>query len=85
MTSFTTEWTDDALDELTLLWLQAPDPAAVVRAQAQIDYVLSHDPLGHGVEISEGLRELTEPPLRVLYSVDTTKQTVEVSSVKPSA
>src|SRR5262245_4577658 len=57
------------LDELTLLWLQATDPNAVTQAEATIYSLLRRAPLQHGAEISEGLRELTVPPLRVLYSV----------------
>jgi hypothetical protein len=85
MTSYTVEWTDDALDELALLWLMAPDPQAVTRAQAKIDSFLGRDPLHYGAEVKEGLRELSVPPLRVLYSVDTTRRLAEVCAAKPSA
>jgi hypothetical protein len=75
-------WTDDTLGDLASMWLTAADPRSVTQAQAAIDSLLSRNPLGHGAEISEGLRELTVPPLRILYSVDTNKRVVEVSAVK---
>jgi hypothetical protein len=64
------EWTDDAIDELTALWLQASDPNEVTAAQATIDGLLARAPLHHGQEVSEGLRRLVVPPLRVNDSVD---------------
>ena len=42
------EWTDQVLDELTVLWMIAADPRTVTRAQASIDSLLSRGPLHHG-------------------------------------
>ncbi len=84
MNPYSVDWTDDALDSLALLWLQAAAPADVNQAQAMIDSLLARAPLHHGTEVSEGLRELTIPPLRVLYSVDDAQRAVEVSSVRLS-
>ena len=82
MNSYTVEWNDDALDQLAVEWMQAPDPRAVNAAQTTIDRLLSRDPLGHGVEVSEGLRRLTVPPLSVQYTVDEERREVEVCSVR---
>lgn len=82
MNPFSVSWTDDALDSLALLWMHAANPADVSRAQVMIDSLLARGPLHHGTELSEGLRELTVPPLRVLYSVDDVQRMVDVSSVR---
>jgi hypothetical protein len=82
MNPFTVDWTDDAIAELTTIWMQASDPDEVTAAQATIDSLLARAPLHHGTEVSEGLRALVVPPLRVLYSVDQTTRHVEVSLVK---
>ena len=82
MNPYTVDWTDDAVDELTNIWMQAADPDAVTAAQSTIDTLLSRAPLHHGTEESEGLRRLVVPPLRVLYSLDQARRYVEVSSVK---
>lgn len=81
MTPYTVDWTDDAEDALTLIWLQTFDPA-VTAAQAQIDQLLGRDPLGHGRLLHEGLYQLVEPPLTISYSVDQAKKVVEVSAVR---
>jgi hypothetical protein len=85
MNLYTVNWTDDALNELASLWLQASDPDEMTRAQATIDTLLARAPLHHGEAVREGLRRLIVPPLRVLYTVDTSARHVEVASVKPAS
>lgn len=85
MNLYTVDWTDDALNELAALWLQTSDPDAITRAQATIDTLLARAPLHHGEAVREGLRRLIVPPLRVLYTVDTSSRRVEIASVKPAS
>jgi len=81
MTSYTVDWTPDAEDALTLIWLQTYDPA-VTAASDQIDRLLARDPFGQGQLAHEGLYKLTVPPLTAYYSVDSAHNTVEVSAVR---
>lgn len=81
MTSYTVDWTTDAEDALTLIWLQTHDLAATA-ASDQIDRLLARDPIGYGKHLGEGLYKLTVPPLTAYYAVDQAKKTVEVSAVQ---
>jgi plasmid stabilization system protein ParE len=81
MTPYTVEWTSTAEDQLTDIWLQAPDPAEVTKATAAIDGMLARNPLHHGVEVREGLRKITVSPLTVFYEVHPTRPVVEVGAV----
>ncbi|HTU94013.1 MAG TPA: type II toxin-antitoxin system RelE/ParE family toxin [Gemmataceae bacterium] len=81
MTSYTVDWTSDAEDGLTQIWLQTYDPA-VTSASNQIDRLLARDPFGHGQLAHEGLYKLTVPPLTAYYSIDQAHNTVEVSAVR---
>ena len=81
MISYTVDWTTDAEDELTQIWLQTYDPA-VSAASDQIDRILARDPIGSGKHLGEGLYKLTVSPLTAYYSVDQAKKTVEVSAVR---
>lgn len=80
MTPYTVDWTPDAENSLTLIWLQTSDPAATA-AQAKIDQLLARNPSGHGELLHEGLYRLIEHPLTVYYSIDHTHKTVEVTEV----
>lgn len=81
MTSYVVDWTDAALDMLADIWTQASNRSAVNAAQNHIDALLARDPLGGGQPLGEGLYKLVVPPLKVFYSVDPAKKTVEVSVV----
>ena len=80
MTPYTVDWTTNAENALTLIWMQTFDPD-VTAAQAQIDQLLARDPLGHGKLLHEGLYRLITHPLTVFYSIDQAHHTVEVSEV----
>jgi plasmid stabilization system protein ParE len=82
MTPFLVDWTDDALDMLADIWMQAGNRATVNAASDQIDRLLARDPFGHGQLAHEGLYRITEPPLTAYYSVDSVHNTVEVSAVR---
>ncbi len=81
MTPYTVEWTSTAEDQLTDIWLVAPDPRAVTTATAAIDGLLARNPLAHGTEVQEGLLKIRIAPLTVYYEVDSSRSVVEVSAV----
>ena len=82
MTRYTVVWQRDAQDELTELWLDAHDRAAVTAAAHAIDVDLSQNAAIKGVEIAEGLRAFFAPPLRILYTVDKGDRLVDVVRVR---
>jgi plasmid stabilization system protein ParE len=81
MTPWTVESTSIAEDQLSDIWLHAPDQRAVTAAQAAIDRMLARDPLAYGKEVREGLRKLTVLPLTVYYEVRPAQQVVEIQAV----
>jgi hypothetical protein len=82
MNPFAVEWEPDVEDELARLWLRAPDPAAVTRAQARIDELLERNPAGNGQLLSEGLYRIEVPPLLVNYTIDHAGRSVSVTWVR---
>jgi hypothetical protein len=82
MNSFTVVWLDQAVGELAGYWLESDVRDEITRAVAEIDQQLRHGPENKGSEVSEGLRKLVVPPLRVFYSVQPENRMVEVSSVR---
>jgi hypothetical protein len=81
MTPYTVDWDSTAEDQLADIWLRSPDPGAITAAQAAIDRLLASNPLGHGVDVREGLRKITVPPLTVFYEVHAPQPVVQVSAV----
>jgi hypothetical protein len=65
---YTVVWEPAALDELALLWMNAPDRRAVSAASNAIDATLRRDPYGSSKTIPGG-RALAVPPLVVAFSV----------------
>jgi hypothetical protein len=57
-----------AMDELTEIWLEAADPAAVEEASNNLDVMLATDPLRHGIQ-SGSNRIVFVPPLGVVFLV----------------
>lgn len=68
MTRFTVVWHQKALDELATLWIEAADRGAVTSAAGAIDRYLASDADGKGTPIVDVIRQLTVPPLRVLFA-----------------
>jgi hypothetical protein len=66
---YTVVWQAATEQDLILLWMSAPDQAAVTAACNAIDAALQSDPLGVGESRSGIKRILIEPPLAVLYDV----------------
>jgi hypothetical protein len=79
--NYAVDWLPQAEIALADAWLQAVDPGAVTKAQAEIDRLLARDPIGKGQHLHEGLHQLIVSPLTVFYSVDVTARRVEVSQV----
>jgi mRNA-degrading endonuclease RelE of RelBE toxin-antitoxin system len=79
--SFEVEWHPAAENQLTNIWLSAPDQSAVTRAAFQIDSTLANDPFGVGESRADNRRILIELPLSVFYEVDTLNRIVHVVSV----
>ena len=81
MTRFTVVWHQDARDELARLWMVATDRGAVRSAADAIDRDLAVDAPFKGNPIPDGLRQLTVPPLRVLFAVSQGDRMVRVLEV----
>ena len=81
MTRFTVTWSDAAIDELAAIWLAGGDRADITAAARAIDRDLSSDPQQKGAFVSEGLRHLDEPPLRVVFVVRAPDCIVDVVAV----
>jgi hypothetical protein len=69
MTRYTVVWHQEALEELTELWMGASDRTAVTLAASAIDRHLAIDATEKGIAAPDDLRQLTIPPLRVLFVV----------------
>lgn len=82
MIRYTVVWPSGSEDELAQIWIHAQDRLAVTAAADAIDQQLSVDALTKGIELSEGLRALFAPPLRVLFAVREDDRIVEVLRVR---
>ncbi len=82
MTRHTVVWVQSAQDDLADLWLTSTDRNSVTVAAHGIDQELSQDGATKGTALSEGLRALFVPPLRVLFAVRDDDRIVEVLRVR---
>jgi hypothetical protein len=82
MTRYIVTWVESAQQELAQVWIDAPNREAVTAATHAIDKELVEDAATKGSELSEGLRELIIPPLRVLFLVREPDRLVEVCTVR---
>jgi hypothetical protein len=80
VTRYTVAWHNDALDELTSLWMASTDRRSIAAADA-IDSELAQDAGLAGVTVGDDLRELLLPPLRVLFSVSEPDRLVKVMTI----
>ena len=78
---FTIRWIPSAERELAESWLAAPDRNAVTAAAYAIERLLEVDPLRAGESRPNGRRILLEPPLGVLFEVDSKREVVRVVKV----
>jgi plasmid stabilization system protein ParE len=82
MTRYTVVWVDSAKDELAEVWMSSADREAVVAATQAIDGELAQDATTRGDELSEGLRSLFVPPLKVIFVVREPDRIVEILRVR---
>lgn len=82
MSPFLVEWETAAEDELARIWLRSSDPQAITAAQAKADQLLARDPVKYGRHLSEGLYGLDTPPLVLIYTIDSTNRSVQVTWVR---
>ena len=68
MTRFTIVWHALAQDELARIWLDAADRQSVTLAANAVDRDLATDAMAKDIQVEGGLRELTVPPLRVVFA-----------------
>ena len=81
MTRYTVVWHNDALNELTSLWMASTDRRSIAAAADATDRELAQDAGLAGVTVGDDLRELLVPPLRVLFSVSEPDRLVKVTTV----
>jgi len=74
-------WSRVAEDELTHLWLNAADRAAINTAAHSIDVRLAADAPNEGESRSNGFRILFASPLAATYRVDANSHDVYVAHV----
>ena len=79
---YTVVWTHSARAELAELWLKSSQRKSVSFAADAIDERLAEDASAKGTEISEGLRAILAPPIRVLFAVSEQDLVVEVLCVQ---
>jgi hypothetical protein len=84
MKSYRVEWDAIAEDLLAALYLRASDSNALWPAQYRVDRQLEQRPRTAGAELSEGLWQIVEPPLKVFYEIDDAKRLVTVTHVQLS-
>lgn len=84
MSRYRVEWLEEALQELASIWIESRSLAiteASNRVEQRLGASQSPNKLGSPFGNDEGLRMLDEPPLRVIFSVNTSKQLVEIAAV----
>lgn len=82
MKAFDVDWDDDASNSLALLYMLVKDPNSLWPAGYRADRKLEQRPRQAGVELSEGLWQMIEPPLKIFYEIDDAKRLVTVTHVQ---
>jgi hypothetical protein len=78
---FAVTWSRNSESKLARLWISAPDRQAVRSAADSIDNRRRKNPLSAGESRSANRRILHEPPLGVIFSVNSDDRTVLVLDV----
>jgi hypothetical protein len=78
---YTVTWSRHSESKLASLWVSAPDRQAVRSAADSIDHRLRTDPLNAGESRPANRRIVHEPPLRVIFSVNSADGSVLVLDV----
>ena len=82
MNNYTVSWSNECEAKLIELWLDSGDTEAITKSCNRIDALLATDPMNCGREKHEGLREMREPPLRVLYEISPDDRLVQVVGLR---
>ncbi len=82
MIRFTVVWHEDAQNQLAEIWIHVADRKAVTQAADNIDAFLAADAITKGIAVEGDLRELTIPPLRVLFGVSEPDRLVKIVDVQ---
>lgn len=82
MTRYTVVWVESARDELADIWINSADRDAIVAATQAVDGMLAEEPAERGNHLSEGLRSLFVPPLRVIFTVRDADRIAEILKVR---
>jgi len=80
--AFQVTWARSAQDQLTEIWIAAPDRTAIAAAADALDHALRAAPLEFGEERSGRLRLGFILPLAVMYRISPEDMRVEVVAVK---
>lgn len=81
--TFHVHWSQEAISDLGRVWLTADQQqrTAITAATNGIDRALQINPDSEGESRPEGRRVYFEPPLGILFTVNTRLQTVTVTQV----
>lgn len=79
--NFTVIWLPDAEAELAAIWLASGQRSAVTRAAAELDRRLAENATNEGESRPNGRRITFQPPLAVIFRVNSETATVVVSQV----
>jgi len=79
---YSVDWDDRALNDLSEIWLDAPDRTAVTLANAELEAALAVSPLRIGMARSSSVHRLAfRPPLAIEYEVIEDDKKVKVQAV----
>ena len=81
MKRFGVAWRRSAPDALAEAWIDAADRQAVNAAVEAIEDKLAENPTEFGDRLVEGLYLLSEPPLRIAFTVDEDSRAVTVDGL----
>lgn len=81
MKRFRVAWRRSAHDALANAWIESVDRRAVNAAVEAIEDKLAENPTEFGDQSVEGLYFLSEPPLRVAFTVDEDSRTVTIDGL----
>lgn len=82
MVRYTVVWQQNAEQELTTLWCNRTNRQAITDAANRLDAELANDSQQKGVELSERLRALSVPPLKVGFMIEEADRKVIVVMIK---
>lgn len=81
MTRYTVGWHHDTQNQLTEIWMNAPDRQAVTLAANATDRYLAEDAAKKGIAAEGDLRLVIVPPLRLPIAVNALDRMVRILDV----